>query len=520
MRSVASLVESLQKHEETFFSFIFNNQSEDGLRLMLDAFSIYFKDSKNSLKLRMDGKISAYDSDNEYLSATLALFFRNAPKELAEKLVDFLKSDSANLDARSLEELLKLIIIQKFDKQLEPSLKKMTMENLQSQIIATREYKEEHLTHFLSDQNFEDVIPSALNFAADYNTSEMLWEDTVKFIAWSVTAQRLQMSKDQLIKVPSSYSIHQIHLAERDLKSKEFDSWGFPIPDYFSIGANNKSLLEALHATWNLGCPAFLTCSNGGHWATIALVPEDLIPEGKKLHLLTFNSNKGTMLNDFTLQLVAEIKKMRLFNSIDSSYTFPDYVQLNMNCGLAAGIFIGLFAPHLVSETKMDLDTLKDNMPEIYKKFVGDTKSDISWLKVMSDARRYVAESNIKIPDDKNPLVLESNLSLLYSRPLYTGFNLDFYNQRYRAYYMLQDSLPRSATQSAGATPESSLPYKFLYLCYTILSAPGAIMNSLINLVTEVGFMIKCIYNDKPLEGMVQKYIAAENAALEKLKSK
>ncbi len=349
------MLELLNSNNISFYDLFTNPESN--VSDVLGVMRVYFShDDFKNLTYKHDRVTDTweFDSKNKYLETIFTNFFRNLPKEFLSNALSYLRKEESSLS----EDLIPFLLGQiRFN---EESSKEMLQEHIISQGI----YTPEILSNFKYKQGIDSIIDAVI-YAYDYDTSYMLSENAVSFTAFSLAAQ---YSGKGISEMLSRAVINNISLRQEDIQND----------NYLLSPRNLKATLEALNGVMERK-PAFLTCSNNGHWATIGLVRD-----GGTLHILGFDSNQSSMSDEFKRQLVVFIREANLFVNINDSYIFPQNVQYDNNCGLASALFVASVVSEL--EKGSDIASLKLGLEEAYLSKIGDPKRAQTWEDLVAEA--------------------------------------------------------------------------------------------------------------------------------------
>jgi hypothetical protein len=499
-KSLEVLLNQLRENRLTFYELILSDkhgkQSEDKLKLALYAMREYFSaDVRNSLKAKKrKDKTLEFTSKSDYLNHILTIFFCNIPNnptltnsnKLLKALLEFIKDPKKDLTDDTVTNLNKAFA--------DLSITDMErLDNLKYQIIESRDYTVQSLENFLPDQDAETVIRHGFEFASEpeYSLDYLLYEDEVKYLSWTLTALFTKQLERKLYSIPGSYAILNVSFQAQSLGNKE---------DYLSL--NMDKALEALYTTAYLKAPAYFICSNGGHWATVALIPID-----GELHILKFDSNahnhnNTTMVDGFAVQLSSFFESTKLFNKIHNIQDLSQPVQCSMNCGVASGAFISVLNS-LLGETPRPIDNVIQDFPKQYAKLGINPKDKANTTKELVKRSLHYGIgllSAIRV-EKKNQTETHQTVTTKpipvfnYDRNrLFLGLDLGGQRKHLVNLFDVSYSTPKTQEQENST---------FLYMCFTILTLP---LTAIIAFCNWMVFNTYCAISEKPLETAASNY--------------
>ncbi|MCE2991588.1 MAG: hypothetical protein LW825_01485 [Candidatus Jidaibacter sp.] len=411
------MLELLNSGNISFYDLFTND--ENNVVDLLEAMREYFSPQAfEELNYTYDNSTNTweFDSSDKYLEKESSNFFRLLPKEHLPSAIRYLCREEESLSEWVIAFLSERVAFNQISSK----------EMLEEHIISRGIYTPQTLSNFKYEPDIE-AISDARSYGNGYEVSYMLTENAVSFTAFSLAAQ---YSGKGISEMPSRAVINNISLRQEDIQND----------NYLLSPRNLKATLEALNGVMERK-PAFLTCSNNGHWATIGLVRD-----GGTLHILGFDSNQSSMSDEFKRQLVAFIRETNLFVNINDSYIFPQNVQYDNNCGLASALFVASVVSEL--EKGSDIASLKLGLEEAYLSKIGDPAKAQTWLDLVAEAasldlsnveevQEIVEVEDINTQIKEFELVDEETPRPNYDRnALLFGF-LDIQCHRYRFYKQL-----------------------------------------------------------------------------------
>ncbi len=489
---IDNILKSLRNNETTFYKLILEEQTEERLEHVLHAVREYFsKEVIESLRVTESTtenngsvkKVLEFECEkNHYLGDIFSAFFVNVSLEKIMCLLTFLRDSDEELSKDLVVTLMATI------KSDGKSINDGEIKNhFQYQVLGNQNYTKETLLYFEPEQDQEAVLKNGFSFAFnfEYKPSYMLFEDEAKYLSWIFSAIIANIANELIDYIPCSHSILNISFRETEVGSNR---------DYLSYDANIKAVLGALYSTVEHGTPAYLICSDYGHWATVALVPID-----GELHILKFDSkgvDNSYFADDFIASLHSFIESANLFKKVHECKDTSLTVQYDNNCGVASAAFISVLTSLLNSRTLKPIDDIINEFRTRYKMLALDPDNlKETTEKLVRDSMYYGLGILSECKGKGDPL-------FNYKRE---GW-LDLNGQRSRlcSFINFVSEYSFSSCASQDKTQNS-----IFYTAYTVLSSP---VSMLINVCNWVVFNIYCAISEKPLRDEAIRFCNKYNA--------
>ena len=343
---------------------------------------------------------------DKYITETLYKLFRSLDSTAAESLVQYLNSGSETLDEAVINSCTETIEAYIRDNHLDESEIRKINDELLSYIVSSNEkISVADLPYFARevDWDVESLKAVSLESFEKPDTNKLLSVPEVILTSLATVSNILKVDSFDIKYTPENLPVAYLDMVDSNV----------PV---FSKEVNKRNLFYALNILNSTKQPVYFIASDNIHWTSMVLVTS-----GNKVNIYYFDSMGGLSTEnktDLSESLIKEMKKFgddltapppsRITRAIDDLKDFFENiidedgqqlivindiidmsvnVQLDYNCGLAAGSFVGamhsIIEPHINSKseevTELFETITKEKLKKVYTKNCLPEKGDLDY---------------------------------------------------------------------------------------------------------------------------------------------